>query len=124
MRCKALLDGLLLLACCRSTDRLCRRSLQHREVPSGILNQFGKLRTIGNVGISNFDAGYDVRCRSAHQMDFDPFVPIHQGLVAVLCFDPLCESASREAGRIDSERRFDGLQRQAANLNQLFERWR
>jgi len=100
---------------------LVRAHFSHRKIAASGLNQSLKLRTVGNVRISNLDAGYDVRCRSAHQVNFDPFVPVHQAFIAVLRLRPLDETASRKAGRINGKRRFDALQRQTANLNQLFQ---
>src|SRR5260370_806655 len=95
--------------------------LTHSEVAARGLNEPGKLRTVASVEVCDFDAGHNVRSGSAHQVDFDPFVALHHLLVAILRLDPLSKPASREAGRINGERRFDGLQRQAANLDQLFQ---
>ena len=71
-----------------------RAHLGHREVASGCLNQSRELRTIVSIGFRDFDAGNDVGFDSAHQVNLDPVMPIHERLVAVLCFDPLNEAAS------------------------------
>lgn len=94
----------------------------HHKVASRRVHEPLELRTVVSVRVGNLNAGYDVGFRSAHQVNLDPIVALHHFLVAVLCLNPLRESASHEAGRIDGKRCFDGLQRQTANFDQFFEK--
>lgn len=95
--------------------------LAHSEVASRGLNQSLELRRVGTVRVSNLNAGYDVRFDSAHQMHLDPVVLLHEFRIGIFCLGPLNEAASCEAGRINGEVAFNGLQGQTANLNQLFQ---
>lgn len=79
------------------------------------------METIARVPFGDLNRSDNVRCRFAHQVNLDPIVLLHLLRIGVLRFNPLNEPTSRKAAAIDSERSFDGLQRQAANLNHLSE---
>ena len=95
--------------------------LTHGEVAGRGLYQRLKLRAIVRVGIGNFNAGDDVGFDSAHQVHLNPIMLFHQFWIGVFSLRPLNKAASNEAGRVNREITFDGLQRQATNLDQLFQ---
>ncbi len=98
--------------------------LTHGEVASRGLYQSLELRTVVGVRVGNFDAGHDVGFDSAHQMNLNPGVALHQFRIGVFGFGPLNESTSCEARRVNSKVTLHGLQGQATDFDQLFKEWR
>src|SRR5207302_909677 len=74
------------------------------------------------VPVQDLDRRNNVRLDPASDVALDSIAP--RPRAAVLFIEPAHESGSREAGRIDSEISFDGLQRGRAATNQAFENWR
>jgi len=98
-----------------------RAHLSHSEVAASSFHKSGELRTVISVCVRNLNTCDDVGFDAAHQVNLDPVVLFHEFWIGVFGLGPLNEAASGEAGRINGKVAFDGLQGQAAFLDQLFE---